>query len=455
MNDFIFERQRKTFISYGYALEPTSGTDKVIGNKEKYEMMKGADIYDKIPADRKVKKSRVEKGDAGDVNGFKGPWAGFKGENLNSVGPSQAEITASAMRKALVTQVDYGLFEPGAEKSIFHGKEEIDEHGKTYMSPPTDVDVRFDYEGEVENFLPKKLVNTLTGHSKAVSKVLFFPKTGHLLLSGSMDGRTKIWDVYHGQTALRTFIGHNKGVKDICFNVDGTKFISSSYDKYVKIWDTETGKCLQSYALSTVAHCVTFNPEPGKQNLFLAGCADNKIKQYDINAGVITMDYHSHQGTVNQIVFMADEKRFISSSDDKTLRVWEFGSTNVLKYIAEEDLASMPSILLHPNKKRILCQSLDNQIMVYSAQDRYKKHRKKFLGHQVSGFNCQIGCSPDGKFIMSGDASGNLWFWDWKSARILRKFQAHDMILNSCAWHPIEPSKIATCSWDSTIKIWQ
>jgi pre-mRNA-processing factor 17 len=305
--------------------------------------------------------------------------------------------------------------------------------------------------------------NCRTGHTKAVSKVLFLPRTGHLVLSGSMDGRAKvtsqftlkIWDVYHKNVALRTFIGHNKGIKDISFNVDGTRFLTGSFDKFIKLWDTETGKCVQSYALSTVPNCLTFNPEPGNQHIFLAGCADNKIRQYDINAGVVTRDYSNHDGAVNCVTFLADKKRFVSSSDDKSLRVWEFGSPQVIKYIYEEEFFSMPSVILHPNGKRMVCQSLDDQILVFSAQDRYKKHRKKFLGHQISGFSCQIISSPDGQHLMSGDSSGNAWFWDWSSARILRKFKAHDMILNSCAWHPIEPSKIATCSWDSTIKIWE
>ena len=38
-----------------------------------------------------------------------------------------------------------------------------------------------------------------------------------------------------------------QGVKDISFSNDGRKFLSSSYDKVVKLWDTETGKVLQSF----------------------------------------------------------------------------------------------------------------------------------------------------------------------------------------------------------------
>lgn len=37
-------------------------------------------------------------------------------------------------------------------------------------------------------------------------------------------------------------VGHSKAVRDICFNNAGTKFLSAAYDRYLKLWDTETGR---------------------------------------------------------------------------------------------------------------------------------------------------------------------------------------------------------------------
>lgn len=37
-------------------------------------------------------------------------------------------------------------------------------------------------------------------------------------------------------------VGHDKAVRDICFSNDGTEFLSAAYDRYIKLWDTETGK---------------------------------------------------------------------------------------------------------------------------------------------------------------------------------------------------------------------
>jgi hypothetical protein len=76
----------------------------------------------------------------------------------------------------------------------------------------------------------------------------------------------------------------------------------------------------------------------------------------------------------------------------------------------------MPVVTVHPNKKWMLCQSLDNQILCYGStglplflkcfpalfylildSDRFKLHKKKlFRGHNNAGFACGITTPPDG-----------------------------------------------------------
>ena len=99
---------------------------------------------------------------------------------------------------------------------------------------------------------------------------------------------------------------------------------------------------------------------------------------------------------------------------------------------------------------------MDNSIKCYDAKGKYRLlQNKMFKGHACAGFACQVGFSPDNKYIMSGDGTGQLWFWDWQTKRILRKIRAHEK--GPCIgaiWHPIEPSKVATCGWDGQIKLW-
>ena len=83
---------------------------------------------------------------------------------------------------------------------------------------------------------------------------------------------------------------------------------------------------------------VKFNPDEDKQNLFLAGMSNKKIIQWDTRSGEIEQvcfcnvkgrihnyfkEYDRHLGPVNSITFFDKNRRFVSTSDDKSLRIWE------------------------------------------------------------------------------------------------------------------------------------
>jgi pre-mRNA-processing factor 17 len=57
------------------------------------------------------------------------------------------------------------------------------------------------------------------------------------------------------------------------------------------------------------------------------------------------------------------------------------------------------------------------------------------------------------RFLISGDAEGRCFFWDWQTSKCYKKLKCHDQVTIGAAWHPVEPSWVATCSWDGTIKL--
>jgi WD40 repeat protein len=68
------------------------------------------------------------------------------------------------------------------------------------------------------------------------------PSCAVMLVYPGLDGKVKIWDVYKNQKCMCTYLGHTKGVRDINFTNDGSKFVSVGYDKNIRLWDTETGQ---------------------------------------------------------------------------------------------------------------------------------------------------------------------------------------------------------------------
>eukprot|EP00955_Chlamydomonas_euryale_P106899 365734-Chlamydomonas_euryale.AAC.7 len=249
--------------------------------------------------------------------------------------------------------------------TIWHGKEKSDYQGRSWLAGPKDKRSESDY-----CYLPKKWVHTWSGHTKGVNAIRFFPKTAHLLLSAGMDGKVKIWDVYGSKKCMRTYLGHSKGVRDAVFSNDGSRFVSTGYDKNIHVWDTETGKVIPSLdtagvvdrGLYRVYYCVTLHPDDAKQNVLMAGCGDKKIYQFDIDTGDTVQEYNYHLGPVNSVTFVDQGQRFVTTSDDKSIRMWEYGIPVQIRYIADPSLHSCPVVTSSPNNDYLLMQSMDNQV---------------------------------------------------------------------------------------------
>lgn len=89
-------------------------------------------------------------------------------------------------------------------------------------------------------------------------------------------------------------------------------------------------------------------------------------------------------------------------------------------------------------EKYFAAQSLDNQILAYSTDNFRQARNKRFAGHSVAGYACQVGFSPDGKWISSGDGEGNVVFWEWKTGRIKSRLRAHSKVVIAHEWLPHE-----------------
>lgn len=433
----------------------------------------------KVEAAR-IRAKRHKKGDATIAEGddaYVGPWAKYKKVEYEEVDEDEelasdevyeeveeAEFVQSgavvpALPQALAKRKE--VEEDGSETSIFEGSEQYDYQGRTYMHVPQDLNINLlkdpaDFkELGHKNFVPKKMIHEWKGHKKPVVGLRFFPGSGHLLLSGSADTTVKIWDAYHSRELLRTYSGHTKSLTDLTFNTNGSQFLTGSYDRQMKLWDTETGQCINRFSNGATPHVLKFHPDPEHSNIFLAGMSDKTIRHFDIRTREMTFTYDHHLGPVNTITFVDENRRFMTTSDDKSLRAWDYEINVPIKFIAEPYMYSLTNASLHPSGKYVAYQSADNNIFVYGATDKFRQNRKKvFKGHNNAGYSIDVACSPDGQFVASGDSGGYVCFWDWKTCKMWHKIKASDGAVTCVQWHPQESSKVATAGLDGSIKYW-
>lgn len=68
---------------------------------------------------------------------------------------------------------------------------------------------------------------------------------------------------------------------------------------------------------------------------------------------IFLQEYNYHLGAVNTVTFIDDARRFVSSSDDKSLRVWEFGIPVQIKCVLLR--AAHAPTLLSASRRRQAC----------------------------------------------------------------------------------------------------
>jgi len=92
-----------------------------------------------------------------------------------------------------------------------------------------------------------------------------------LLVSGSLDNTSKIWDIETGQ-AVQTFFGHIEGVWSVA--VDKMRLVSGSHDRTIKVWTRDEGRCISTLVGHTAAvSCVALG-----EDKIISGSDDCDVK---------------------------------------------------------------------------------------------------------------------------------------------------------------------------------
>nr|XP_008526616.1 PREDICTED: WD repeat-containing protein 38 isoform X3 [Equus przewalskii] len=100
----------------------------------------------------------------------------------------------------------------------------------------------------------------LEGHSGNIS-CLCYSASG-LLASGSWDKTIHIWKP-STRSLLLQLKGHVTWVKSITFSPDGLQLASAGYSRMVKVWDCNTGKCMETLKVRPVAEAPKGSPGRG------------------------------------------------------------------------------------------------------------------------------------------------------------------------------------------------
>ncbi|EMR10950.1 hypothetical protein PNEG_01095 [Pneumocystis murina B123] len=171
-------------------------------------------------------------------------------------------------------------------------------------------------------------------HFGNIQALVFDNSVERYLLSGGTESLVCLWDLEAEKDAEETSIGpisfipvhsgHQYEISDInWWPFDQGLFTTSSFDHFVKVWNTDTmqevcsfdlGEKVYAHTLSLVAsHC-----------LVACGTDSSSIRLCDLKTGAFTHSLQGHEGNVLTVLWSPrDDYTLVSGGSDGSVRLWD------------------------------------------------------------------------------------------------------------------------------------
>jgi RNA polymerase sigma factor (sigma-70 family) len=209
----------------------------------------------------------------------------------------------------------------------------------------------------------------------------------------TMPGPVRLLDAESG-SEVRRLDGHAKVVGHAAFSPDGRQLVTSGYDKTVRVWEVASGK-----------EAARFTPP----------------EAFGAEAAVLSAD-----GRVLAVNFSLKDGR------GNVLYTWDVDTKAALARV-EVPHRSVSGLALSPDGRLLAAGGgagrndggTEDAVSVWDATSGRRIH--SLPGHDAGEGFPTVSCSfsPDGRWLVTGDAAGRLRLWEMASGREVHHFDGH------------------------------
>ncbi|KAF5808114.1 putative transcription factor WD40-like family [Helianthus annuus] len=287
------------------------------------------------------------------------------------------------------------------------------------------------WEWKSESYILKQ-----QGHYFDVNTIAYSPDS-QLLATGADDNKIKVWNVSSGFCFV-TFSEHTNAVTALHFMASNHCLLSASLDGTVRAWDLFRYRNFRTFTTPSSRQFVSLASDQSGE-VICAGTLDSfEIFVWSMKTGRLLDVLSGHEGPVHGLMFSPTNAILASSSWDRTVRLWDVfdGKGSVETFPHTHDVLT---VVYRPDGKQLACSTLDGQIhfwdpidglLMYTIEGRRDIAGGRLMTDRRTAANSTSGkCfttlsySADGNYILAGGSSRYICMYDVADQVLLRKFQ--------------------------------
>lgn len=301
---------------------------------------------------------------------------------------------------------------------------------------------------------------TMEGHTGSITDMAVTADNS-LLMTASEDGTARAFELEQGQ-CLRVIAGHEGAIAALSLDPYGRFVVSGGVDQTVRLWDLASARALHVVALEGSVICMDLSP---CTRFVVVGCADNTAYIIDTSNGRVRGSLIGHKSWITGVKVLQDSKQAVTVSQDGTLRTWSLKSGKC-RYVVEEHSGPINGVALSSTggggdtgaddhhgttTATSLAATAGEDGTICLIDVRSGACLKILQGHRQWVSHLSFSSSGDQLITASGDGTAMVWSVD--SGEVLRVLEGHSGQVLSAEMAK-QGHWAATSSEDGSVRVW-